>query len=67
MHEYHECPICKWYREYFPFSTQEKHPYYLDMGNGRIYVTSPLETAIIDFDKSVSKRKVMSTQSGSMF
>lgn len=55
-----ECPICKWFREFFPFAKQEKHPYYLDMGNGRTYVTSPLETATIDFDKSVGKQQVMS-------
>ena len=58
----HECPICKWCRDFFPFAKQEKHPYYLDIGNGRTYVTSPLETATIDFDKSVGKQQAMSTK-----
>ena len=56
----HECPICRRCREFFPCAKREKHPYYLDMGNGRIYATGPLVTAMLDFDKSVGKQQAMS-------
>lgn len=56
----HECPICRRFREMFPFVKQDPHPYYIKLADGSIYRTSAAETAIIDFDKKHAKSRVLS-------
>lgn len=50
-----ECPICRHFREMFPFVKQDPHPYYIKHADGCIYQTSAAETAIIDYDKATSR------------
>lgn len=60
----HKCPTVKQFLKMFPpgalynFVTSPK-PYYIRLGDGRVYVTSEAETAIINFDRHYAKQKVI--------
>lgn len=50
-----ECPICRHFREMFPFVNQDPHPYYIKLADGSIYRTSAAETAVIDYSKKTAR------------
>ena len=59
-----ECPTVKQFLKMLPpgalynLVTSPK-PYYIRLGDGRVYVTSEAETAIINFDRHYAKQKVI--------
>ena len=59
------CPICRHFLEMLPPGVlydmvKRPKPYYIRLNDGRVYVTSEAETAIIDFDKKHAKSQVLS-------
>lgn len=53
------CPICEWFARLYPFRKFEPHPYYIKMADGRIYVTPPEITAMIDYDKQTARAQAV--------
>ena len=58
------CPICRHFLDMLPPGVlrdlvMRPKPYYFRLPDGRVYVTSEVETAIIDFDKKYAKNQVL--------